>query len=316
MIMKNLKVIFMGTPDFAVPILTELIDKTKVVLVVTQPDKLVGRKQILTPSPIKKVALEKKIPLFQPNKIREEFDTILNTEADIIITCAYGQIIPKSILYYPKLGCINVHASLLPKYRGGAPIHWCLINGDEKTGITIMYMAEKMDNGDIITQKDYKIEPSDNVGTLHEKLSEIGAQLLIQTLPSIINGTNQKIAQEESNVTYAYNIKREEERLDFKKTGKEVINQIRGLNPWPLANFLLENQEYKVLEARFLKKEHKEEIGKIIEITKQNFGITCQDGILYIEKIKPFGKKEMVIKDYLNGINKEEIINKVVNKED
>ncbi len=306
----------MGTPDFAVPILKELIDKTKVVLVVTQPDKLVGRKQILTPSPIKKLALEKKIPLFQPNKIREEFDTILNTDADIIITCAYGQIIPKSILDYPKLGCINVHASLLPKYRGGAPIHWCLINGDEKTGITIMYMAEKMDNGDIITQKDYKIEPSDNVGTLHEKLSEIGAQLLIQTLPSIINGTNQKIAQEESNVTYAYNIKREEERLDFKKTGKEVINQIRGLNPWPLANFLLENQEYKVLEARFLKKEHKEEIGKIIEITKQNFGITCQDGILYIEKIKPFGKKEMVIKDYLNGINKEEIINKVVNKED
>ena len=300
----------MGTPDFAVPILKELIDKTKVVLVVTQPDKLVGRKQILTPSPIKKLALEKKIPLFQPNKIREEFDTILNTDADIIITCAYGQIIPKSILDYPKLGCINVHASLLPKYRGGAPIHWCLINGDEKTGITIMYMAEKMDNGDIITQKDYKIEPSDNVGTLHEKLSEIGAQLLIQTLPSIINGTNQKIAQEESNVTYAYNIKREEERLDFKKTGKEVINQIRGLNPWPLANFLLENQEYKVLEARFLKKEHKEEIGKIIEITKQNFGITCQDGILYIEKIKPFGKKEMVIKDYLNGINK------VVNKED
>ncbi|MCI9279597.1 MAG: methionyl-tRNA formyltransferase [Bacilli bacterium] len=316
MILKNLKVIFMGTPDFAVPILKELIDKTKVVLVVTQPDKLVGRKQILTPSPIKKLALEKKIPLFQPNKIREEFDTILNTDADIIITCAYGQIIPKSILDYPKLGCINVHASLLPKYRGGAPIHWCLINGDEKTGITIMYMAEKMDNGDIITQKDYKIEPSDNVGTLHEKLSEIGAQLLIQTLPSIINGTNQKIAQEESNVTYAYNIKREEERLDFKKTGKEVINQIRGLNPWPLANFLLENQEYKVLEARFLKKEHKEEIGKIIEITKQNFGITCQDGILYIEKIKPFGKKEMVIKDYLNGINKEEIINKVVNKED
>ncbi len=306
----------MGTPDFAVPILKELIDKTEVVLVVTQPDKLVGRKQILTPSPIKKLALEKKIPLFQPNKIREEYDMILNTEADIIITCAYGQIIPKSILDYPKLGCINVHASLLPKYRGGAPIHWCLINGDEKTGITIMYMAEKMDNGDIITQKDYKIEPSDNVGTLHEKLSEIGAQLLIQTLPSIINGTNQKIAQEESNVTYAYNIKREEERLDFKKTGKEIINQIRGLNPWPLANFLLENQEYKVLEARFLKKEHKEEIGKIIEITKQNFGITCQDGILYIEKIKPFGKKEMVIKDYLNGINKEEIINKVVNKED
>lgn len=314
MIMKNLNVIFMGTPDFAVPILTELIDNTEVVLVVTQPDKLVGRKQILTPSPIKKLALENNIPVFQPIKIREDYERILNTEADIIITCAYGQIIPKIILDYPRLKCINVHASLLPKYRGGAPIHWCLINGEEKTGVTIMYMAEKMDNGDIISQKEYQIEASDNVGTLHEKLSIIGANLLIETLPSILNETNKRIKQNESEVTYAYNIKREEERLDFNKKGIEILNKIRGLNPWPLANFLLNGQEYKVIEASFVKKETQESVSKIIEITKQTFGIACQDGILYIEKIKPFGKKEMKIKEYLNGVNKEELLNQIVNE--
>ncbi len=310
--MKDLKVIFMGTPDFAVPVLQKLIENTQVVLVVTQPDKLIGRKQILTPTPIKKVALEYNIPVFQPQKIRSDYDTIVNSNADIVITCAYGQIIPKAILDYPRLGCINVHASLLPKYRGGAPIHWCLINGEEKTGITIMYMAEKMDNGDIISQEEYTISATDNVGTLHEKLSKIGANLLISTLPSIIEGTNKRIKQVESEVTFAYNIKREEEKLDFKKTGKELVNQIRGLNPWPLAYLLLDEEECKVMGATFLEKNKSEDVGKIVEVTKNTLGISCKDGILYLERIKPFGKKEMMIKDYLNGINKEELKNKKV----
>lgn len=310
--MKNLKVIFMGTPDFAVPILEELIKNTNVILVVTQPDKLVGRKQILTPTPIKEVALNNNISVFQPINIKKDYETILNTEADIIITCAYGQIIPKIILDYPKLKCINVHASLLPKYRGGAPIHWCLINGEEKTGITIMYMDEAMDSGNIITQEEYQILDSDNVGTLHDKLSLIGANLLIKTLPSIIDKTNESIKQNELDVTYAFNIKREDERLDFNKTGKEIINKIRGLNPWPLANILINDLEYKIIEARFLKKEV-QEIGIIIEIDKNNLGITCSNGIIYLEKIKPFGKKIMTIKEYLNGIKKEDLINKKVN---
>lgn len=310
--MKDLKVIFMGTPDFAVPVLQKLIENTNVVLVVTQPDKLVGRKQILTPTPIKVEAEKHHIPVFQPIKIKSDYELVLNTKADIIITCAYGQIIPKEILEYPQLGCINVHASLLPKYRGGAPIHWCLINGEEKTGITIMYMAEKMDNGDIISQREYKILESDNVGTLHEKLSVLGADLLLETLPSIINGTNTRIKQDENEVTFAYNIKREEERLDFHKKGYEILNHIRGLNPWPLANFVLEDLEYKVLEARFEPIETKEEVGTIVEVTKNTFGIVCQDGTLYLEKIKPFGKKEMAIQDYLNGIDKEKLIGKKV----
>lgn len=310
--MKNLKVIFMGTPDFAVPVLQKLVENTNVVLVVTQPDKLVGRKQILTPTPVKVEAEKHHIPVFQPVKIREDYEEILNTNADIIITCAYGQIIPKAILDYPRLGCINVHASLLPKYRGGAPIHKCLLNGEEKTGVTIMYMAEKMDNGDIISQAEYVIQESDNVGTLHEKLSLLGANLLIDTLPSIVNGTNQRIKQNISEVTFAYNIKREEERLDFHKKGIEIINHVRGLNPWPLANFLLNDTEFKVIEARFEQKEIKNEVGTIVEVTKNTFGIACMDGVIYLEKVKPFGKKEMHIADYLNGVDKEKLIGKKV----
>ncbi len=303
--MQNLKVIFMGTPEFAVPVLETLIKNTEVVLVVTQPDKPVGRKQILTPSPIKKIAMENKIPIFQPTKIRSDFETVLNTPCDILITCAYGQIIPKEILEYPRLGCINVHASLLPKYRGGAPIHWCLINGEEKTGVTIMYMAEKMDAGDIIAQEEYKILPTDNVGTLHEKLSYIGADLLLKTLPSIIAKTNNRIVQEENEVTFGYNIKREEEHLDFTKSGVTILNKIRGLNPWPMANILVNGEEYKVLEADFFKKE-KTNPYCIHEITKEKIGIECQDGIIYLKVIKPFGKKIMNVKDFLNGIKKEE----------
>lgn len=310
--MKNLKVIFMGTPDFAVPVLEKLIENTTVTLVVTQPDKLVGRKQILTKTPVKELAEKYSISVFQPKKIKEEYDLILNTEADIIITCAYGQIIPKEILEYPRLGCINVHASLLPKYRGGAPIHHCLLNGDKKTGITIMYMDTKMDNGDIISQEVYEIEELDNVGTLHEKLSLMGANLLLDTLPSIINGTNQRLKQNEKEVTYAYNITREQEQLDFTKTGIELLNQIRGLNPWPLANLKIKENEMKVLKASFTPCKIKEP-GIITIIDKNSFGITCLNGILYLEKIKPFGKKEMTIKEYVNGIKKEELLNQKVN---
>lgn len=312
--MKHTKVIFMGTPDFAVPILQKLIENTEVVLVVTQPDKLVGRKQILTKTPVKIEAEKHQIPVFQPEKIKTDFAKILNTEADIVITCAYGQIIPKEILEYPSLGCINVHASLLPKYRGGAPIHWCLVNGEEKTGVTIMYMDEKMDTGDIISQAEYKIKESDNVGILHDVLSKLGAELLIQTLPSIIEKTNERKKQNEEEATYAFNIKREDEQIDFNKTGKEILNKIRGLNPWPLANFTLEEKEIKVLAATFQERKCEEENGTIIEVNKKRLGITCKDGIIYLEKVKPFGKKEMNITDYLNGVNKEELANKRVNR--
>ena len=204
--MKDIKVIFMGTPEFAVPVLQGLIENTNVIMVVTQPDKEVGRHHELQATPIKKVALEHNIPVYQPTRVRKEYDPIINAGADIIITCAYGQIIPELFLDTPRLGCINVHASLLPRLRGGAPIHHAIIDGEDKTGITIMYMDKNMDTGDIISTSEYYIKDSDNVGTLHDNLSVMGKELLLKTLPSIIDGTNKRIKQNDEDSTYAWNI--------------------------------------------------------------------------------------------------------------
>ena len=295
------KVIFMGTPEFAVPVLNTLIELTDVTLVVTQPDKLVGRKQELRYSPIKEVAIKNNIEVFQPVKLRDETSKILNTEADLIVTCAYGQILPIEVLNHPKIASINVHASLLPKLRGGAPIHHAIIDGYKETGITIMYMAEGMDDGDIITQSKTAILDSDNVGTLHDRLSIMGSTLLKETLPSILTKTNPRIKQDESLVTFAYNIKREEEHIDFSQDGKSIINLSRGLNPWPTANIILNNVEYKILDAYFEKRVVIEP-NKII-LDKNKLGVSCKDGVIFFTSIKPFGKKVMNVKDFLNGIH-------------
>lgn len=293
------RVIFMGTPDFAVPVLNTLIKLTNVVLVVTQPDKLVGRKQELVYSPIKEKALENNIKVFQPVKLRNEMEEVLNCEADLIVTCAYGQILPVEILNHPKIASINVHASLLPKLRGGAPIHHAIIDGYDKTGVTIMYMAKGMDDGDIITQEEISIDDNDTVGSLHDKLSVMGAKLLEKTLPSIIDGTNNRVKQDDALVTFAPTIKREDEHIDFNKNGKDIINQIRGLNPWPLSNIILNDLECKVIEAEFVKDNVEKPYSIITD--KNKLGITCLDGIIYLKTIKPFGKKKMSIIDYLNG---------------
>ena len=310
--MKDTKVIFMGTPDFAVPILEGLIENTNVIMVVTQPDKEVGRHHDLVPTPIKKLAQEHNIPVFQPNKIRQEYEEVTKANADIIITCAYGQIIPEEILNAPKLGCINVHASLLPRLRGGAPIHHAIIDGEEKTGITIMYMDKKMDTGDIISTSEYVIKDTDNVGTLHDTLSQMGKELLLKTLPSIISGTNNRVKQNDEKATYAWNIKREEEHIDFNRPAKEIYNQVRGLYPWPKANTIINDTEIKVLECFIGEKDSTFSSGTICEINKDNIGICTKDKIIYITKVKPFGKKEMSALDYINGLNKEKIIHTIV----
>ena len=304
--MKNKKVVFMGTPDFAVPVLEKLIEMVEVVLVVTQPDREVGRKREIKFSPIKEVAIKNNIEVFQPEKIRIDYERILACKPNMIVTCAYGQIIPEVLLNAPEYGAINVHASLLPKYRGGAPIHRAIINGEDKTGITIMYMDKGMDTGDMISKIKYTILEDDDVGTLHDKLSMLGAKLLENTLPSIFEGTNNREKQNEEEATYAPTIKREDEIIDFNLNGKEIMNKIRGLNPWPLAHFILNDKEIKVLEAEFLKKEI-EESAKIEVIDKNNLAITCKDGLIYLKKIKPFGKNIMDIRDYLNGIDKEKM---------
>lgn len=311
--MKNKNIVFMGTPDFSVPVLKMLIENTNVLLVVTQPDKIVGKDKTVSFNPIKKLALEENIPVFQPMRIRKDFEKLKNLDIDLIVTCAYGQIIPKEVLDMPKYGCINVHASILPKYRGSAPIQWCLFNNDDVTGVTIMYMDEGMDTGDIIKIKEIPILDSDNVGTLHDKLSKLGCDLLLEVLPTIFNKTNDRIKQG-NNYTMAPMIKREDERLDFNEKGKKIIGKIKGLNPWPLANIIINNQEIKVLEAEFVQKKV-DNTSIIKEIDKKNLGITCKDGIIYLKKIKPSGKKIMEINSFLNGIDKEKYLNMEVNNE-
>ena len=310
--MHDIKIVFMGTPDFSVGPLKELNKNYDVIAVVTQPDKQVGRKKEIKYSDVKEFALENNIKVLQPIKIREDYEEIIKLEPDIIITCAYGQIIPKEILDYPKYGCINIHASLLPKLRGGAPIHKAIINGYEKTGITIMYMDEKMDSGDIIYQEEIKIEDDDNAGTLFEKLSILGSNMIIKVLPSIINGTNNRIKQNEDEVTYAYNITREEEKIDFNNETKIVYNKIRGLYPWPVGYAILDDKKVKIYTS-LIGESNKEGLpGEIINIYDDSIGVKTLNGEILLKEIQFEGKKKMNVKDYLNGIkNKNDLKGKI-----
>lgn len=309
--MKDKRVVFMGTPEFSVPVLEMLIKETNVVMVVTQPDSYVGRKHELKFSPIKEVAVKNNIKVFQPIKIREDYQSILDENPDVIITCAYGQIIPSILLDTPKYKAINVHASLLPKLRGGSPLHKAIIDGYKETGITIMFMAPGMDDGDIITQKSIEIKDTDNVGIIHDELSIMGRDLLLETLPSIFNGTNGRTKQDESEVTFAYNIKREEEKLDFNKSVRKVHNQIRGMYPFPVAYTTINGEILKICSSR-VGNSNKGNIGEIINIYNDGFGVKCSDGEIIITSVKPSGSKEMSSKDYINGKKKENLIGKIL----
>ena len=311
-IKREPRVVFMGTPDFSVPVLDALIKKYKVKAVVTQPDKQVGRSGRIAKPPVKILAEENNILVIQLNKIKEQYQEIIDLDPDLIVTCAYGQILPKELLDYPKFGCINVHASLLPKLRGGAPIHRAIIEGHSKTGITIMYMAEGMDTGDIIAQKEIEIADIDTASTLHDKLSKLGSELLIETLPSIIDGTNKRIPQEESLVTYAPIIKPIDEKIDFSKTSREVYNQIRGLNSFPGAYFILEGKRFKVWESIIVDEYFSNCLdGEIVKIYKEGIGVKTHNGVIILTVIQPEGKSRMRARDYLNGI-KDNLIGKII----
>jgi len=301
-----MKIVFMGTTDFSVPILKSLALYHEITLVVTQPDRPFGRKQTLKPSSVKLAALELGLPLFQPEKIKQDYQEVLNAVPEAIIVAAYGQMIPKVILNFPKFGCINVHASLLPKYRGGSPMHTAIKNGDLETGVTIMYMASKMDAGDLLDQAKIAIEDTDNVGTIESKLSLLGSTLLLQTLEKIQNQTIVAKPQDESLVTFAWNILPEAEALDFNQTARQVFNHVRAFNPWPIAHLKIDEQIIKVLDVQISQHSIPENIpnGTIVAILKGEVHIKVQDGAIVLKTIQPAGKTPMDIRAFMNGAGK------------
>ncbi len=296
--MKDIRVVFMGTPEFSLEPLRLLIEKTNVVLVVTKKDALVGRKKVLTPSPVKRLALEENIPVFTPTSIKKEYQTIIDYKPDIIITCAYGKIIPKVLIDYPRLGCVNIHASLLPKYRGAAPIQWALINGEKKTGITLMYMDEFMDTGDMIDKCECEILDEDDIGSLHDKLSVMGKELLDKNLEALLTGNVSRVKQNDDEATYAPMITSELEELDFNDLVENVHNKIRAFSPWPLTRTTIKDEEIKIVKSHY--EITKSEVNKIY-VDKNSLGIGCINGIIYFDIIKPVGKNNMNIKSYLNS---------------
>ncbi len=312
---KELKIIYMGTPEFSATVLKGLIENYKIRAIVTQPDKKVGREQKVLFPPVKQVGIDNTILVLQPNKIMDEYQALKDMEPDLIITCAYGKILPREILELPKLGCINVHASLLPKLRGGAPIHRAIINGYTKTGVTIMYMDEKMDEGDMISQKEIEITETETAETLHDKLSILGRDLLLETLPSILNKTNNRIKQNNEEATYGFIIKREDEKIDFSKSKKQIYDQIRGLNSWPGAYCTLDGKLLKVWESTKSDNSFPEKInGEITNIYENGFGVKVSDGELIITQVQPEGKKKMSSIDFIRGMqNKGSLIGKILN---
>lgn len=295
----------MGTPAFSAPILRMLHEEGyEILAVVTQPDRPVGRKKVLTPPPVKEEALALGLPIIQPEKLRgsEELQQILALNPDLVVTAAFGQILPKELLDAPRLGCINVHASLLPAYRGGAPIHQAIIDGQAQTGVTIMYMAEKLDAGDIISQRAIAIEETDHTGGMFDKLSAVGRELLKETLPSLINGTNARTVQDEALVTFASNISREQELIDWNKDARTLYNQVRGLHPWPVAYTKFEEANFKIWWAQVGKTSTTAAPGEVVKIEKDHFEVATGDGsTLALYDVQPAGKKRMTAEDYLRG---------------
>lgn len=311
--MKEKRVLFMGTPEFSVNVLEKLIEYTTVVGVVCQPDKEVGRKKVLTKCPVKVIAEQNNIKVFQPYKLKEEYESILEVNPDVIITCAYGQMLNEEFLNYPKYKTINVHASILPKLRGGAPIERAIMEGHEETGITIMRTDKGMDSGDIITSKSIIIEDTDTKESLSNKLSILGAELLIETLPSIFDETCSYIKQNHDEKTIARIITKEDEYLSFDDTKKNIYNKVRALYPEPACYATLDNERLKIYETT-IGDNMCGENGKIVEIYDNGIGVSCKDGEIIIKKLQVAGKKVMTAREYLNGTNKDKLLGKVFNK--
>ena len=299
-------VVFMGTPEFAVPMLQSLIDNPEydVQAVLTQPDHHIGRKRTLHQSPVKELAEQYNIEVLQPAKLSKspEMEKIISLQPDLMITAAYGQFLPTKLLAAAKIAAINVHGSLLPKYRGGAPIQYSIINGDKETGVSIMYMVKKMDAGDIISQRSIPIEDTDDSGTMFKKLSLLGRDLLLETLPKLISGDVNPVAQDPDNVVFSPNITSEQEQIDFRLPAHLIDAKVRGLRPAPLGNMVIDGLRTKIYDVTPLEEKTDLEPGKVVRVTKHQLVIAAGDGTTYqINKLKPAGKKAMDITSYLNG---------------
>lgn len=299
-----MRVIFMGTPDFAVGTLQAIYEAGhEVCLVVTQPDKPKGRGHAMQYTPVKEYALEKGLEVFQPVKIRESdaVETLRNCHADIMVVAAFGQILPKEILEMCPYGCINVHASLLPKYRGAAPIQWVIIDGEQESGVTIMQMNEGLDTGDMISKVVVPIEEKETGGTYHDKLAQAGAKLCVQTIEKIQAGDVDKIPQKDEDSCYAKMLKKELGNIDFNKDAASIERLIRGLNPWPSAYTMLHGKTLKVWEAEVEDKEYEGEVGSIVAKTKKSLVVKTGKGALAITELQLAGKKRMTTESFLLG---------------
>ena len=306
MLLMSTSVVFMGTPEFAVPILQSLIDNPEydIQAVLTQPAHHIGRKRTLHQSPVKELAEQYNIEVLQPAKLSKslEMEKIINLQPDLMITAAYGQFLPTKLLAAAKIAAINVHGSLLPKYRGGAPIQYSIINDDKETGVSIMYMVKKMDAGDIISQRSIPIEDTDDSGTMFKKLSLLGRDLLLETLPKLISGDVNPVAQDPDKVVFSPNITSEQEQIDFRLPARLIDAKVRGLRPAPLGNMIIDGLRTKIYDVTPLEEKTDLEPGKVVRVTKHQLVIAAGDGTTYqINKLKPAGKKAMDITSYLNG---------------
>ena len=304
-----MNIVFMGTPDFAVPCLEKLIksENCNVTAVFTQPDKKVGRKQILTPPPVKAVAMENNIAVYQPVTLKndEAFETIKSLNPDLMVVVAYGKILPQNILDYPKYGCINVHASLLPKYRGAAPIQWAVLNGDKKTGVCVMQMDVGLDTGDVLLTEETDIDINETSAELFDRLSIMGADSLMKTIDLIESGNANPVPQPEGDFGYASMIDKSMSNIDWNKSAFEIHNQIRGLQTWPCASTVINGKNVKIHKS-VLSNEKGNDSGKIVN-NKNVITISCGDGkCIDILELQPEGKKRMDAKSFMAG-NKIEI---------
>ena len=299
---KKIKILFMGTPEIASQVLEKLVlCGYNIVGVVSQPDRPVGRKQLLLPTPTKEVAIKYNIPCYQVNKIRKEFDFIKEINPDLILTIAYGQIIPQALIDIPQYGCLNLHGSLLPKYRGAAPIQYALINGDKITGMSLMEMNAGMDEGRVYATNIIDIEDDDNSTSLFIKMGEAAFELVNDCLEDYLNGKLPGIPQDDSLATYCPTIKKEEEKLNLNDSVNRIYGYIRALSDEPGAYLLLDNEVIKIFKAKIVSNETKGEVGEILQIDKNGILLQCKNGILSLLELQRQGKKRMGYKDFANG---------------